>query len=184
MSEFGFDEGSLFDTMSKPKLVETKYWYDDDGNVIKKREKIVSYWDAVMAAGGPAIIFLIVGLIKVIATRGPDWYTDEEQKFIKKYPWAFLALGPVGFKVAYKKAEFAGTLYDDLAGEKGNMITTSPERWLAQMKENWGIANQTTFDTVGGGVPESMKDPCHRYHGIDGPLTAEQYEECRQKGLL
>lgn len=180
MSEFGFDEGSLFDTMSKPKWVETKYWYDDDGNVIKKREKIVSYWDAVMAVGGPTLIFLIVNLIKAIATRGPDWFTDEEQKFIKKYPWAFLALGPVGFKIAYKKASMSQELYDELAGEKGDMITTSPERWLAQMKENWGIADPTTF----GGVPKELWDPCHRYHNTYGPLTAAQYEECRKRGLL
>jgi hypothetical protein len=131
--QVGFDEGALFNTLSKPKHTVEKFTYNDDGTVLKKTTTVKSYWDLIMIAGGPALIMLIVGLIKTIGTRIPSWFSDKEKDFIKEHPLAFLAMGPIGFKLAFKKADTVAKIakLDD---------TSQAALWLGQIAENYGIS--------------------------------------------
>lgn len=132
--QLGFDEGALFDTLSKPKYTIETFKYDSEGRVKSKHTKVVSYWDTVMAVGGPALIFGIVAIIKRLSTIAPDWFDEKEQNWIKEHPAAFLALGPIGFKLICKKADGLNLLdnLDKMIGVQG---------WIAQMKENWGVTD-------------------------------------------
>ena len=131
MSEFGFDEGSLFDTLSKPKHTIEKFTYNDDGTVKKKTTTVTSYWDLVMAVGGPALLFMIWNIVQRIGSTVPDWFSDEEVRLVKEHPLAFLALGPLGFKIGYNRAKAANRVAE--------WSTTIGKGWIEQIVQNYGL---------------------------------------------
>lgn len=123
--------------LAKEKYVEEKFTYNKDGTVKKRTLKTVSWWDTVMAAGGLSLVFAIVALIKTISSRIPDWFDDEEQNEIRENPGLFLALGPIGWKVARKKAGILAKTADAATGVPKEIadITT----YLNTLRSNYGI---------------------------------------------
>ena len=136
--QVGFDEGKLFETLAKEKYVEEKFTYNKDGSIKKRTLKTVSWWDTVMAAGGLSLVFAIVALVKTISAKIPDWYDEQEQQEIRENPGLFLALGPIGWKLARKKAGVAADLLGQATGslkEQADLFT-----YFNALRTNYGIA--------------------------------------------
>ena len=135
--QVGFDEGKLFEVLAKEKYVEEKFTYNSDGTVKKRTLKTVSWWDTVMAAGGLSLVFAFVALLKTIASKVPEWYDEEEQAEIRENPGLFLALGPIGWKLARKKADLAADLLGKATGsvkEQADLFT-----YFNALRTNYGI---------------------------------------------
>ena len=179
--QVGFDEGKLFEVLAKEKYVEEKFTYYDDGTVKKRTLKTVSWWDTVMAAGGLSLVFAIVALIKTISSRVPDWFDEGEQQEIRDNPGLFLALGPIGWKVARKKAETAAGVVDAAKGTPKEVADIAT--YLSSFARNWGITGQ---EEIAGTVDRQAYTTCQEYwlgRGVSGPITFEQAEECKRLNI-
>lgn len=141
MSEVGFDDGALFDTLSQPKRTKVVRVFDDAGNCIEEVTTTQSWWDVIMITGGPVMIMAVVGLVKTITSKVPEWFDETETSWIKEHPLAFLALGPIGFKLMYQKAEIAGTV-SDINKQYGAGFL------VRQLAENWGFTPGEPKDTA------------------------------------
>lgn len=188
--QIGFDEGKLFEVLAKEKYVEERFTYNKDGTVKKRTLKTVSWWDTVMAAGGLSLVFAIVTLVKTISTKIPEWFDEEEQQDIKDNPGLFLALGPIGWKVARKKAELAVSVVDAAQGTPKEVADLAT--YAASLAKNWGfVANDQAGDLIGTtDETEEMKTAkrkkltaCQHIEENfrEGRTTREQYEFDRKK---
>ena len=133
----GFDEGKLFEVLAKEKYVEERFTYNKDGSIKKRTLTTVSWWDTVMAAGGLALVFAIVALVKTISAKIPDWYDEDEQAAIRENPGMFLALGPIGWKLARKKASVTADLLGKATGslkEQADLFT-----YFNALRTNYGL---------------------------------------------
>jgi len=156
--------------LAKEKYVEEKFTYNSDGSVKKRTLKTVSWWDTVMAAGGLSLVFAIVALIKTITSRMPDWFDDEEQQAIRDNPGLFLALGPIGWKVARKKAETAAGVIDAAKGTPKEVADIAT--YLASFARNWGL------DVTGNEPGEPLGGTAKMQKRIN-PDTGLPYETTR-----
>ncbi|GAJ12686.1 unnamed protein product, partial [marine sediment metagenome] len=133
--QIGFDEGALFEVMAKPKRVKEVFKRDKNGNIKEKITTNFSYWDAVMLAGGPALIFAMVSSIKWIGQKVSDVMTDDEKAWYKDHYYLYLCLGPAGMKAAYE--------FVDQAEDQGEALAkVSAVGWKMygrQIVENWGF---------------------------------------------
>ncbi|GAH02890.1 unnamed protein product, partial [marine sediment metagenome] len=114
-----------------------RFTYNKDGTVKKRTLKTVTWWDTIMVAGGISLVFAIVALIKTISSKIPDWYDDEEQQEIRDHPGLFLALGPIGWAIARKRAGIAAKTADAATGvpkEMADLFT-----YFQTLRSNYGI---------------------------------------------
>lgn len=136
--QIGFDEGALFEVMAKPKRTKVSRKFDKDGNCIEEITTSLSYWDAVMIAGGPTLIFAMVSSIKLIGQKLGEWLEDDEVQFYLEHPLLVLGAGPGGAKVVWEAYKF--TQGKDERVRK-MLDTPTGKLMLAQVRENWGLGH-------------------------------------------
>ena len=175
MSELGFDEGALFHTMSKPKHVIEKFKYNEDGTVKSKKTTTISYWDAVMAVGGPTLVFTIWYMIQRLGKLG-DWYEENVRGDPTKE--RLFKIGGPGLLWVYENRR------EDM--EKIVVSTAPISGWMAQIADAWGLVDMpdlmehkaqsgSMLSTHGRGVVDTVG---HAVSYVSGsPYTSAQTQQ-------